>query len=217
MSPRHLLLLLPLLAACTNDSYDKGTGPQSLARAEFVEARTGADSTVCIVETDDGETLRLATPLAGSGLRPDTAYRAAMVYKPAGEGLAEALQMQLIPTSRPRPLRDGEAMKTDPVRLESAWMSRNGRYLNLGMYVKVGVVDDGNAKGHLVGFVPADTVRHADGRTTLRLVFFHDKRNMPEYYSQRLYVSIPAEAVEADTAEIVVGTFEGVRTVKIAK
>lgn len=218
MNIRHTLTA-PLLsalvfAACEHDAYDTGEGGESLFRAEFVEAHTRADAAIAYVETDDGQMLSLATPVSQDGLRPDTLYRATMIYKPASDGWAECQQLAFVPTPRPKPLKQGETLHTDPVRFESAWLSPNGRYINLGLYAKVGDMDN-QKQGHVVGIVPTDTTAAPDGRRTIRMTFYHDSRSMPEYYSQRLYVSIPADTIRADTVEIKINTFDGNKTVKL--
>src|SRR3712207_8016413 len=50
-----------------------------------------------------------------------------------------------VPIVRLRKVGKGESVATDPVSFESAWVSPNGKYLNIAFGLKTGKVDDENA------------------------------------------------------------------------
>ena len=190
-----LLAVATVLTACGTDTYDTGDGALSGMMADFVEAQTDAYANMVSIETDDGERLELTTPVAMEwASRPDTVYRALFYYSLAdgNDGQAEAdpmaVQQVLVPEITPADdIADG--VKTDPVALETAWLSSNGRYINLGVIIKTG--------------------------TRLRL--YHDQAGVPEYYSADAYVSIavsrlPGQPTEGDTVSINVETYDGTVT-----
>ena len=60
---KHLLRLLViiLVASCTQDAYEKGEGAYSLMRGDFAEANVNSNREVTSITTDDGEILPLTT------------------------------------------------------------------------------------------------------------------------------------------------------------
>lgn len=219
------LALLPLammLAACGTDTYDTGDGALSGMRADFVEARTDAYANMVSIETDDGAQLRLAPPVAAEwASKPDTVYRALFYYNPGDDGqgaaTAEPLAVQQVLVPEITDADDVEGgVKTDPVTLETAWMSRNGKYINLGLLVKAGTAD-GKQDPQTVGIVYEGTEQRADGTKLISLRLYHDQAGVPEYYSVGTYVSIaiprlPGQLSAGDEVSIGVETYDGTVT-----
>lgn len=219
---RHIFLsfsLLLLLVSCSNDAYDTGDGSLSLMRAEFVEATTDALSLVKSIATDDGETLSVSPTYTPQWTATaDTTYRALAYYNKVeadnGGYHAEmlALSQVLVPTVRNlSDLKD--ELKTDPVTLESAWMSRNKRYINLDLSVKTGTTD-GEVTAQAIGMVCTGVTQNADGKQTVALTLYHDQNGAPEYYSAECYVSVPLSALPVtlsagDEVQISVETYSG--------
>ena len=186
-----LLALLPLLSACENEAYDTGDGALSAMRADFVVAETDADARMTGFETDGGERLRLASPVAVGWMdRPDTVYRALLYYNKvtAADGSAAAE-----PLSMTQP-------KKDPVTFVCSWTSANGRYLNLELLVKTGKTDDGYGT-QSVGMVCDSVTVDAAGRRIVWLSLTHDQSGVPEYYSTEAYVSVPVSALPVSPVE----------------
>ncbi len=214
-----LLALLPLLSACENEAYDTGDGALSAMRADFVVAETDADARMTGFETDGGERLRLASPVAVDWMdRPDTVYRALLYYNKVtaadGSAAAEPLSMTqvlVLPVVNAADL--AVQPKKDPVTFVSSWTSANGRYLNLELLVKTGKTDDGYGT-QSVGMVCDSVTADAAGRRTVWLSLTHDQSGVPEYYSTEAYVSVPVSAlpvspVEGDEVRIGVCTYDG--------
>ena len=109
-----------------------------------------------------------------------------------------------------------EKVKTDPLTLESIWISKNKRYLNASVYLKVGSTDDEEAI-HKMGVVCDTIMAHADSTRTLHLRLYHDQGGVPEYYSQRTYFSLPLSELHADSIRFSINTYKGevVKTLKI--
>ena len=104
-------------------------------------------------------------------------------------------------------------MKTDPVRMESMWIGKSKKYLNMGFYVMTGKADVDSLK-HVLGCRRDTLITNIDGTRTLRLTFYHDQGGVPEYYSQRVYLSIPIQGIKADSVWLNVNTYEGKRILK---
>lgn len=211
--------LLCALASCSNDPYDTGDGSLSLMRADFVEAETDGSSDIVSILTDDGDRLMLTRGVRASWAeKPDTAYRALIYYnkvKPAG-GFCQAEPLALYQVLAPAVTAAGDVtggVKTDPVLFESAWKSRNGKYINLDLSVKTGSVD-GSYGAQAVGIVHDGTDVAADGTRLVRLRLYHDQAGVPEYYSAKLYVSVPVAFLpvalaEGDRVEVSICTYGG--------
>ena len=203
---------IALLAACTSEEYETGDGEYSYLRADFAEVHPDANKNLRAAMTDDGDSLVLDTPLACSWVtKADTVYRALLYYsREFGSGQRvrgiSALQVMLLPPSR---LKEGVRMYTDPVVVESSWLSANGKYLNLGMYVKTGKGPNDKSH-HTVGVVRDTVLTLDDGTKEHYLRLFHNKNDMPEYYSSRFYASIPlAVFAKGDRVRMEANTYDG--------
>lgn len=215
---RKLLLMLTLasvLTACEQEVYDKGDIAYSYLRADFVEAIVGSDHYVSYVVTDDDERLALKMPFTASWIETaDTTYRAVLYYNNTGEK-PEAVNLSrvsVVPVRRPAQFKSG--IKTDPIGFESLWLSGHKRYLNLGVVMKTGAVgkDDEIQTLGVIG----DTITvGTDGLRTYHLRLFHNQGDVPEYYSQRAYFSIPVGNLGVDSLRLSVNTYDGVVTKEV--
>lgn len=213
--------LIALLAACTHDAYDTGDGGLSYMRADFVEAETDASSTIAAVLTDDGERLMLTKRVKTEwASKPDTAYRALLYYnKVETDGasfMAEPIAMSRVLTPRIMPVEDFKGgMKTAPVMFVSSWKSAGNRFINFDLKIKTASLD-GEGKGHTIGMACEKVEQKADGGHVINLRLYHDRADIPEYYSSQLYLSIPSSFLPLSPAsgdEVVVrmATYDGER------
>jgi len=203
------LVSVPLLFSCTQDVYDKGDSELSLVQADFVEAYVDSKSMVDHVITDEGERLQLTTPYKAKWVqRSDTTYRAVLYYNRLGQQ-AEPVGLSHVSTAKiRRPSEFKSGIKTDPLDLQSVWLSRNCRYLNLCVVLKTGAIEEG-AELQTLGIV-CDTVDTAeDGRRTYQLRLYHHQGDVPQYYSQRAYFSVPLHEVDVDSLQLTINTHEG--------
>ena len=205
------------LLSCTQDTYDKGDGPYSLMRGDFVEAQVGTDKSIVSLTTDEGETLPLSQPYAAKWItRPDTVYRCMLYYNKVrdskGQYVAEAISVGEVPCPTVINLAEMEMpMKTDPVKFESAWLSKTGKYLNMSLYLMTGTTEDKEATQTL--HVIQDTIMtNLDATRTSHLRLYHDQAGIPEYYSSQVYASILTSQIEADSVRISINTYKGLVT-----
>jgi hypothetical protein len=205
-----IILATLFICSCTQDAYEKGEGKYSLMRADLVEAHANSDSLIDYIITDDNERLELTQPRSHKwGKKTDTLYRAAFYYSKNADAKAEVLSASRVSTVNilhKDSLKDG--MKTDPTTLESIWLSKNKRYLNLSLYLKTGQGGDEKALQQLA--VIGDTLLlNADNTHTFYLNVYHDQGGVPEYYSERIYFSIPLYNIQTDSVCITIPTYKG--------
>lgn len=213
------LLPLPsmLITSCSQDGYDKGDGQYSYLRGDFVEAQVGADKKIVSLTTDEGETIPLAEPYGAKWItRSDTIYRCMLYYNKVrvekGQYVAKPISVGEVPCPVIIPLAELEVpMKTDPVKFESAWMSKTGRYLNLSFSVMTGTIESEGAI-HMLRIVQDTIMTHLDGTRTSHLRLYHDQGGVPEYYSTQAYASIITSEIPADSVRISINTYKGTVT-----
>ena len=212
---RYLLSLLTLvtITACTQDSYEKGEGAYSQMMAELADAHVNSDKRVDYVDTDEGERLVLSKSASASFItKSDTTYRVSFYYKKVDDK-AESLAMGRVSVLSPLSAKDIKDMKTDPVRIESMWIGKSKKYANLSLYLMTGATDSDSLR-QVLGCRRDALVTNTDGTRTLRLTLYHNQGGVPEYYSQRVYLSIPIQGMKADSIWFTVNTYEGQKVLK---
>lgn len=196
-----------LLLACTTDAYDKGEGDYSLMTAEMADITVGERCEALNAVTDEDEQLLFTRPFTTSWfVTPDSVYRTVLYYKKVENNTVEAIGASNVSVLRPHIIED---MKTDPVQFESAWLSTNRRYLNASIYIMLGDTSNELLK-HVVG-MNTDTLEiNENGTSTLHLTLYHDQGGMPEYYSQRAYLSVPLDSLDVDSVSLSIHTYNAV-------
>ena len=217
-------LLFYLIISCTQDAYEKGEGEYSLMRGDFAEAYVNTAKEMESVTTDDGELLPLKVNKTAKWVTTaDTTYRCMLYYNKvqdqSGQFLADAISIGQVPCPRIVPLPEFEKeLKTDPVKFESMWLSRTGKYLNMSLHVMSGHTDDTTAV-HQLSFVSDTLMTHADHSRTLHVRLHHDQHQVPAYYSVQAYVSLLVDSIQADSIHFTVNTYNGtvVKTLPLRK
>ena len=210
----HYSLLITHLS-CTQDTCDKGEGQYSYLLGDFVEAQIGADKNIVSLLTDEGESLPLSKPYTAKWItRSDTVYRCMLYYNKVrdskGQTVAEPISVGEVPCPVITPLSELEVeMKTDPVKFESAWMSKTGKYINLSFALKTGTTGDDEAI-HTLRVVQDTIMTNPDGSRTSYLRLFHDQGGVPDYYSTQVYASIITSEISADSVRIAINTYKGI-------
>lgn len=209
------LVLLLVFGSCEQDVYDKGDGTYSYMRADFVEAFVGSDCNVNYVITDDGQRLNLTTPVNKNWIqKADTMYRAVLYYNNSGGTTVEPIGLSRISTlSVKRDAIVAEGLKTDPLDVESIWLSPNKKYLNLGLLLKSGNIAEGQ-QIQTIAIVLSDVKVYDDSTRTSDLLLSHWQGDVPQYYTQRAYLSLSLADMLSDTINIRVNTYDGIITRK---
>ncbi len=195
------------LLACTVDPYETGDSRLSYLNAELVELHTATPNKADYAITDRQEQLLFDHPLTCPWANtPDSLYRAMLFYNrtpTAVEPLSASRVSVLTPTEQPKP------QAVDPVKLESAWLSADKRYLNLRLGLMTGQPEQENSKQTLE-LVRLKTETTPGGQRTAYLQLRHDQGGVPQYYTTHIYVSIPTRSVgAADTIRLSVHTYGG--------
>ena len=223
---KYLLILFTIhyslfIASCTQDAYEKGEGKYSLMRADFVEARANAQKQIDQIITDDGEQLQASKPFTSKlVVTPDSVYRCILYYNKVrdekGQYVFEPVSIGEVSCPKIIPLSGlDKEMKTDPVKFESAWLSKSGKYLNLSLYVMTGMADDEKASQTL-HIIQDGIITHPDATRTSYLRLYHDQAGVPEYYSSQVYASILTSQIEADSVNLTINTYKGTITKTIS-
>ena len=205
---------LAAFLSCSQDAYEKGQGDYSLLRGDFAEAYVNNKREVESVTTDDGEVLPLVKTLTAKWITTaDTTYRCMLYYNKVkgsgGRSMAEVLSIGQVPCPLIKPLSGfDKPFRADPVKFESAWVSRSGKYLNMSLQLMTGFTEDTTAIQQLA-FVSDTLLQNPDKTSTLYIRLFHDQGNVPEYYSTQAYVSIPTNSIDADSVRISINTYKG--------
>lgn len=227
------IVVMAVAVSCTSESYTPGDGAYSLLRCDFAEARTNSDGALASFVTDEGRswTVDGAAKVAWM-TTPDSLYRAMVYYDVPAEGVPEGTVAQptklrsvvQVYTLTPRRSYREEEIKTDPLSLDAIWLSENGKYVNLTLTFKTGTTD-GESSLQSIGALLRETTVNADGTATADVVLLHDQADVPQYYSARVYASIPTAALTVnggssatiDSVSIEINTYKGLikRTVKL--
>lgn len=183
--------LLGLIAACTADNYETGDGRYSYLRADFVTAHTGSKGMIDRCQTDDDSLLSFSPPLAASWAdTPDTLYRALLYYNKVGADI-QPLSIRRVAVLLPQPRLPQEQIQCDPLKVESSWWSKNRRYFNIALLIKTGQADSLDRQQELGLMTDSlDT-----DRRTLHLQILYRQNDIPAYYTTKVYLSVPAEAL----------------------
>lgn len=207
------LLFSLVLLACTQDTYEKGEGKYSLMRGDFAEAVVNGSKQVTKIITDDGDELPLTTPFTAKWVtKADTVYRCMLYYNKVENQKAELVSIGEVPCPRIKTLSDlKKELRTDPVKFESMWLSKSGKYLNLYLQLKTGVTDDTTAVQQLA-FISDTIIANPNQTTTHHITLHHDQNRVPEYYSTKAYVSILTDSIAADSVCISINTYSGLVT-----
>lgn len=205
--------LLAMISSCSQDAYDKGEGRYSLMRGDFAEANVNSSREVTSITTDDGETLPLKSLHTAKWIsRPDTVYRCMLYYNKVkaddGKTVAEVISMGKVNCPQIIPLPANDQYKDDPVKFESLWKSKSGKYLNLHLQLKTGQTEDSTAVQKLEFFTD-QVIINPDGRRTLSVLLHHDQGGVPEYYSTQAYVSIATANLDVDSVRFRINTYSG--------
>ena len=196
------LSLCLFVTSCSTESYDTGDGDYSYLRADFCEIHTAGTKQVDYAISDDGERISFGKTLNVKWAEgTDTLYRALLYYNRLPDA-AKALSLQPVYVLRPKAPASVENPHYDPVAFESAWISTCQRtdltialdsvsreavtyYLNIAFLVKTGQPDDETARQS----IGISSEQNSDG--TWQLTLLHDQGSVPQYYSTRVYASIP--------------------------
>jgi hypothetical protein len=184
-------------------------------RGDFAEMHIDSDKKANAITTDDGDLLPLKELFSSQWISTaDTTYRCILYYNKVkgtdGKMSAEIISAGQVPCVQVKPLKKFEGeVHTDPVKFESVWMSKTGKYLNLSLQLMIGQTDDTTAI-HQLGLLSDTLIVNPNGKRTLHVFLNHDQGKVPEYYSTQVYMSVPASTLGADSVSFKINTYSGI-------
>lgn len=203
------LFVALLLAGCSVGSYKTGDGGLSYLTVEFGEVKTAEAKTIVGFSSDDGLDVNFSRPYTAEWAdKANGTYRALVYYDKVEKGSTFAHSISQVPVVKPLITNRPDTVKTDPLIFESAWKSTNGKYLNVGFYVKTGTAD-GKINKQLLGVWREKVVEHADGTKDVYLKVMHSQNKAPEFYRTKGYMSIPLDGMQNDRIFLSVVTYDG--------
>lgn len=207
-----LMMLTIALSSCETDSYEKGEGRYSLLQADFANLTIDNEKRGVSFVTDEGESYLLSNPLKTSWIETaDTVYRTYLYYNKEDNGRADIKSIGILPTLIARDAKDFKRQPQDPLGVESSWLTRDSKYINMGLLLKNGRDDNGKEGIHSLALA-LDEVRQNDDQThTAYYRLLHEQGEAPEYYTNRRYVCILLPTEERpDSVCLTVNTYDGV-------
>ena len=186
----------------------------SYLHTEFVDATTNYAQAFASAITDDNTSLTLSPAIVAKwATTPDSTYRAMLYYNKVENGITKPIAIKRVLTLKPTLISEAKQQNTDPLTLESAWIGKNKKYLNLSLIIKTGIADDEKAI-QSVGLL--QTVSRLQKNGTSKAYYFtlaHNQGGVPEYYSSKAYASIPLSTYQqGDSLYVTINTYKGVVT-----
>ena len=199
LSPSILLGLLLsssiFLLSCERDSYEKGEGSYSLLQADFACLTVDSEKRGVSFMTDEGEHYLLSN----------------LYYNKVEDGKAYVKSIGILPTLIPHDVKDFKRQPQDPVGMESSWLTRDGKYINMGLLLKNGRDDNGKEGIHSLALALDEIRQNSDHTKTAYYRLLHDQGESPQYYTNRRYVCILLPTEERpDSLCLTVKTYDGV-------
>lgn len=219
MKTQYLLLAATMvLAACQNDPYESGDTSLSYLTTELVDASTNGEALFTEATTDDGTTLTLRPSYAADWATvADTTYRALLYHRQVTDGTTSVISLRRVTTTPIVSPDTDVTIATDPLDLESVWLGKNKRYLNMALKIKTGATE-GEKQLQQVAVVCDSVTTLADGKAHHWLTLFHKQNNQPQYYTSKVYVSVPLDGIASgDSITLKVNTYKGMVTKDIVK
>lgn len=209
------MICLAAISSCQKD-YVSGEGSLSYLRADHVDISIH-QSLITSIERDDGVMLT-PTIQRMKAESTDTVIRCILYYNQRNAG-APIEMLKMTPVYVTHAIRPTLAhqYRTDPVTLTNAWVSKNMRYLNIGIGVLSGITEE-EGMTHNLSLVCDSVTNHSNGKKHAHITLAHDRRNMPEYYTREINISLPLDNVNGlntkstlrpDTITLYVNTYKG--------
>jgi hypothetical protein len=181
----YLFLIFLSLLSCKGEE-DSYVYPS--VKLEFMSAQTDNSGKIVSLKTDKDSTYQVENDRTNSKLDANILQRIVCYYSTLSKATATenatAEIYSLIKTVSPTPgrLATGTVMKTDPVGIQSIWLS--GDYINLTLQIKL------QSQAHLFHFIENEVILNK-GVPSIHLTLYHDKNGDVEAYTKVAYLSVP--------------------------
>lgn len=183
----YLFLILLSLLSCSGEE-NKYVFPS--VKLEFVNVQTDSKGNIISLTTDKDSVYQIETDRTKSKLEADISTRVICYYEPSTSTIsgsyakADIWSLSKVVSPTPGKLASGTQMKTDPVGIQSIWLS--GRYINLTLQIKL------QSATHSFNFIE-ESIYYQGGKPQVHLVLYHDNKGDVEAYTRIGYFSTPLE------------------------
>lgn len=207
----YFILATTLCIACEHDPYETGDLAWSRMLTELVDLHVQGNAVKSITK-DDGKQIPLVKDMYVSQqlAHKDTTYRMLLSYV-----IEEDKSLTIYSTERALVLSPTEKQKSvteknDPVKIDNAWLSESGNYLNVRLTLMTGSNTSDPLLKHKIGLILDDVQDLGDGKKKYIISLRHDQNNLPTFYSATYYLCIPVGGVKAGSVlEFSANTFSG--------
>ncbi|WP_394708149.1 NigD-like C-terminal domain-containing protein [uncultured Bacteroides sp.] len=181
----YLFLIFLSLLSCKGEE-DSYVYPS--VKLEFMSAQTDNSGNIAYLKTDKDSIYQIEKDRTNSKLDSNAVQRIVCYYallnKATSTQYATAEIYSLIKTVSPTPARlaPEAEMKTDPVGIQSIWLS--GDYINLTLQIKL------QSEKHAFHFIEESTYKLGN-KPIINLTLYHDKNGDVEAYTKIAYLSVP--------------------------
>lgn len=207
----YILLIFLLFLSCKGED-DSYVYPS--VKLEFINAQTNSSGYVSYLQTDKDTIYDISNDRTSCKLDANTLERVVCYYtvlskaSSSQHGTADLYSILKAVSPTPGKLATGYQMKTDPVGIQSVWLS--GQYINMTLQVKL------QSKTHLFNFIENSTST-SQGTPTINLTLYHDKSDDVEAYTKIGYLSVPLQKYIQQypggfNVSISINTYSGVKT-----
>lgn len=206
------LLLIVTTFSCSDFSYEAGDSKYSYLTTEFVEAFTNNDTILTYGIDDNNKKIKFTNPIKIYwASRPDTLYRALLYYTKNRNNIVQQIVPITVLSIIHTKIKNKKNIH-DPVIFESAWISNNRKYLNLGIAIKNGKSIKKSLR-HNIAVICTNKEKINNSKTLWHLSFCHSQNNIPEYYSQKIYLSVPLKNIsKGDNIILTINSYKGIVT-----
>lgn len=194
-----VLVCAGFMTACTNSAYEEGDGSLSHTTAEMVDV-TINNGIVTGIQTDNGGALTVSLGQTFDEIKNDTVVRCMLYYNKVGQQPIELITYKQVLVLTPA--SDKFVPQYDPVKLTSIWKANTGKYVNM----QVGIMT-GKSYGQKQGIALVQDSVSQQGKGRVYYSLAHAQNDLPQYYTQDVYLSIPWAA--QDTVSVTITTYDG--------
>lgn len=204
------MVVVLLAVSCTKEAYDTGDSALSYLKAEMANLHvTGNQVTDIVTDADEALEVPSSLKVTDKMARTDTTYRAMLYYNKVEGKPVDVKSVKLAYVTSICDRKKAYTLAQDPVKLTSVWKAQNNKYLNFSIGLMTGNAENEDA-AQKMSLVCDSTEVGGDGSKCFYLTFYHDQANVPEYYTQDTYISVPLSAFsEGDILRIRMNTYNG--------
>lgn len=186
-----IAMIAMFTVSCENDPYDTGDGSLSKVTTTFGEACYDANGCAFKFVTDEDKVLNFSRIIGKPNEKLKDKKSRSLLYYNITDDNSTVDPYTLINVLTANVIDDDKVkdQDSDPLKVESVWISANKKYLNLSLKMKTSTPEDEKLR-HKIGMI----YKGDEGEiSNLRLI--HDNGNIPGNYTVSFYFSVPVKSI----------------------